>query len=407
MLILHIQKTHKSIDGEVSIFTRSKKSYKLNQKKILLVGMVESSHFQKWLSAVQEEFPDRKIIVFPSDRPRFTGAKLNALTQDKKSTQIFKLFRNSKLNFATYYLFDILFGLRWRAYFLAKVIIKHKPAINHFHEMQHGAYIFNLIVKYRKIPNNSRNIISTWGSDLTLYSWVDKHQIQIKSCFSWSDILTAEKEIEIEDANRLGFNGEFRAPIYITLGERFSYKVEWIKPSLRKLILIKGHQLDTGRALNALFVISKLKNQLKDFEVIVYSAPESVQIQVDILRNKDKIDIRTLAHVSNHEMRSYFQKTRVAVSLAVSDGLSGVLVEAMQAGAFPIQSTNSAADKFITQGENGFIVNPWDLDLLRESLLKGLTDNFLVDSAYEQNKEVLKQEYNYIIGISRMRKLYL
>ena len=37
-----------------------------------------------------------------------------------------------------------------------------------------------------------------------------------------------------------------------------------------------------------------IKNQLKDFEIIVYSAPESVQIQVDILRNKDKIDIKTL-----------------------------------------------------------------------------------------------------------------
>ena len=407
MLILHIQKAYKNIDSEIPNLTRSKKSYKLNQKKILLVGMVESPHFQKWLSAVQEVFPDREVIVFPSDRPRLTRAKMSALKQGKKSTRIFKLFPNGKLNFIFYYLFDILFGLRWRAYFLAKFVIIHKPAINHFHEMQHGAYIYNLIVKYSKIPNNSLNIISTWGSDLTIYSWVDKHQIQIKSCFNWTNILTAEKEIEIEDAKRLGFNGHFRAPIYITLGGSFSNKIECIKPSSRKLILIKGHQLQTGLALNALFIISQLKKHLEDFEIIVYSAPESVQIQVDILRNKYKIDIKTLERVNNHEMYNYFERARVAISLAVSDGLPAVLVEAMQAGAFPIQSTNSAADKFIVHGENGFIVNPWDFNLIRESLLKAITDDSLVDRAYEQNIKVLKQKYNYDIGISRMRELYL
>lgn len=407
MLISHIHRTFKNIDGKIPILTRSKKSSQLNHNKILLVGMAESAHFQKWLLAVQEEFQDRKILIFPSDRPRLTRTKLNALKQGKGSTRIFKLIPNSKLNFVFYYLLDNLFGIRWRAYFLARFIIFHKPAINHFHEMQHGAYIFNLIVNYRKIPNNSLNIISTWGSDLTLYSWADKHQVQIKSCLNWTNILTAEKEVEIEDAKRLGYNREFRAPIYITIGETFSNKIEFIKPSSRKLILIKGHQSDTGLALNALFIISQIKNYLKDFEIIVYSAPECVQIQVDFLRNKDKINIKTIAKVSNYQMRNYFERTRVAISLAVSDGLPGVLVEAMQSGAFPIQSANSAADKLISHGQNGFIVNPWDFNLIRESLLKAITDDSLVDRAYEQNKKVLQREYNYNIGVSRMRELYL
>ena len=97
----------------------------------------------------------------------------------------------------------------------------------------------------------------------------------------------------------------------------------------------------------------------------------------------------------------------MAISLAVSDGLPGVLVEAMQGGAFPIQSTNSAADKFIVHGKNGFIVDPWDFTTIRESLLKAITDDSLVDRAYEQNIKVLQLEYNYKIGISRMRSLYL
>jgi glycosyltransferase involved in cell wall biosynthesis len=407
MLIPHILKTFKNLETNSLSSDRSKKSSRLNKDKILLVGMADSPHFQKWLRILQTEFPEKKFLVFPSDRPRLTKAKLNELKQFKKSIRIFKLFPIEKLNFISYYVLDIVFGHKWRAYFLARFILMHKPAINHFHEMQHGAYIYNLIVNYRKIPNNSRNIISTWGSDLTLYSWVDEHKHQIQSCLSWANILTAEKEIEIQDAKRLGFKSEFRAPIYITCGENFSSKPHFIKPSTRRLILVKGHQLNTGRALNALFAISQMDKELEGFEVIVYSAPESVQIQVDILRNQNKINIKTLDKVSNSEMRSLFQKARVAISLAVSDGLPGVLVEAMQAGALPIQSENSAADKFLVHGKNGFIVNPWDLNLIRESIRKAITDDTLVDLASELNFKVLKQKYNYDDGISKLRALYL
>ena len=407
MLVLHIQKTFKNLESKITVLGRSKKTFKLNKDKILLVGMADSPHFQKWLRATQLEFPKKTVLVFPSDRPHLTREKLNALKQGKKSIRVFRLFPNWYFNFMAYYVLDILFGLRWRAYFLSKFINIHKPAINHFHEMQHGAYIFNLIASYPKISNNSRNIISTWGSDLTLYSWVDKHQAQIQSCFEWADVLTAEKETELEDAKRLGFKGDFKAPIYIHVGDNFFTKPESMKPSLRKLILIKGHQLDTGRALNALFVISQMKNQLKDFEIIVYSAPESVQIQVDFLRNKDKINIKTIEKVSHNEMLKLFQQARVSISLAVSDGLPAALVEAMQFGAFPIQSENSAYKKFLVHGENGFIVNPWDLELIRDSLNKALTDDVLVDHAYEINFKVLNQEYNYNDGIAKLRSLYL
>jgi hypothetical protein len=241
MLSLHIQKNFRNLEANESNLSRSKNSYTLDQKKILLVGMMESPHFQKWLSVMTQEFPDRTILLFPTDRPRFNRSRFSPSRKGKKSIRIFRLLPNRKLNFIAYYCLDVLFGLKWRAYFLAKVTIKHKPSIIHFHEMQHGAYIFNLIADYRKIPNNSRNIVSTWGSDLTLYSWVDKHQSQIKSCFNWIDILTAEKEIELEDAKRLGYKGEFRAPIYITVGQNFSDNLEKVKPSARKCLVSASH----------------------------------------------------------------------------------------------------------------------------------------------------------------------
>ena len=408
MLIFHIINSFNQIKTGKFPLRSSNKTLQLNSDKLLLVGMVDSPHFQKWLTAVQEEFPNKCILVFPSDRPRSNGFKIQKLKQKKQGRlKIFKLFFNLQINFIVFYLLDLAFGLKWRAYILARIIMRHKPSVVHLHEMQHGAYIYNLISNYKKIPTNSRKIISTWGSDLTLYSWIDHHQNQLRACFTWADTLTAERTDELLDAKRLGFEGEFTSPLYITLGKDLPEVSTLTNPSSRKIILIKGHQSDTGRALNALQAISALSRNLAEFEILVYSAPLPVQIQVDLLRNKNKINIKTIARVSNCEMLELFKRARVSISLAVSDGLPAVLVEAMSFGAFPIQSLNSVGSEFLSNHRNGFLVDPWDLDAIRDAILKAVSDDNLVDQAVVLNHRLLREKYSLKEGISKLRQLYL
>jgi glycosyltransferase involved in cell wall biosynthesis len=391
-----------------SIHTGSLKSLKLDLNVMLLVGMADSPHFIKWLTIMEQEFPERKIIIYPSDRPRFKHTKNSLFKKNRnRKLKVFKIIPYNILNFALYFLLDRLVGGRWRSYFLARLIIRNKPGIIHFHEMQHAAYIFNYIVNDNQLHVNSKKIISTWGSDLTLYSWVDEHISQIKLCLSWADILTAEREEEQSDAKRLGFQGDFRAPVYITIGQNVSEIKDQIQPSLRKLILVKGHQSDTGRALNVLQAISQISGQLCDFEILFYSATKSVEAQVKAVRKKHKLNIRVLPKISHDEMLNYFYVARVSISVAVSDGLPGVLVEAMQAGAFPIQSSNSAGKDFITHGENGYLVEPWNIDSIKECILAAINNNTLVDRASDINKQILKDKYSLKEGIQKLRKLYL
>jgi glycosyltransferase involved in cell wall biosynthesis len=378
------------------------------ESKILLVGMLDSPHFQKWLSIVQQEFPSRQLLIFPSDRPRLYLANLKCHKKNFRSkTKIFKILPNIKINFALYYLFDLTIGPKWRSYCLARYIIKYRPEVIHFHEMQHGAYLFNSIANYRKMPKISRKIVSTWGSDLTLYSWVNEHMLQIRSCFTWVDVLTAEKKNELKDASKLGFNGKFIAPVYINLGQMPLKNTKFVNPSERRVILIKGHQSDTGRSLNVLHVLSTISSQLKDFEIIVYSASIPTQIQVDLLRNKNQIDIKIMPKVQHSEMAKAFEKARVSISLAVSDGLPGVLVEAMAAGAFPIQSKNSAGGEFLLSGKSGFLVDPWDLNGIKKAIISAVKNDYLVDSAAEINKKTLGKKYSLNRNKQVLRQLYL
>lgn len=391
-----------------SIHTGSLKSLELDLNLILLVGMADSPHFIKWVTIMEQEFPERKIIIYPSDRPRFKYTK-NSLFKNNsnRKLKVFKILPYNRLNFSLYFLLDMLIGVRWRSYFLAQLIIINKPGIIHFHEMQHAAYIFNYIFNDNKLHVNSKKIISTWGSDLTLYSWVDEHISQIKLCLSWADVLTAERKEEQSDAKRLGFQGDFRAPVYITIGQNVSDIDDQIQPSLRKIILVKGHQSDTGRALNVLQAISLIRGQLCNFEILFYSAPKFVETQIKAVSKKYKLNIRVLPRVSHDEMLRYFSKARVSISVAVSDGLPGVLVEAMQAGAFPIQSSNSAGKDLIVHGENGFLVEPGDIKYISECILAAISNNILVDHASGLNKQILKEKYSLQKGIQKLRKLYL
>jgi glycosyltransferase involved in cell wall biosynthesis len=386
----------------------SLENLELDLNVILLVGMADSPHFVKWLRTLEQEFPERRIIIYPSDRPRFRHPQNSVYKKNRnKKLKVFKIVPYNKMNFVFYYFLDKLIGVRWRSYFLAQLIIENKPAIIHFHEMQHAAYIFNYLVNDKVFRIKSKKIISTWGSDLTLYSWVDEHINQIKLCLSWADILTAEREEEQSDAKRLGFHGDFRAPVYITIGQSPSEIKDQIQPSSRKSILVKGHQSDTGRALNVLQAISQISDQLCDFEILLYSAPKSVQTQVKALRKKHKLNIRVLPRISHDEMLNFFYGARVSISVSVSDGLPGVLVEAMQAGAFPIQSSNSAGKDFIVHGENGFLVEPWDIESIKECILVAINNNILVDHASEMNKQILMKKYSLREGIQKLRKLYL
>jgi glycosyltransferase involved in cell wall biosynthesis len=379
---------------------------RLDERKIIIIGMVESPHFQKWLKAMQNEFPKKKIIVFSSDRPHLDRGKMRTLRGHASLTSIFRLFPSGHLNFVTQYVLDNLLGLQWRAYFLARLIVWHRPAVIHFHEMQHGAYIYNLIANYPRVQDKSRKIISTWGSDLSLYSWVDIHKNQIRTCLNWADVLTAENVFENRFAEQLGFKGSFVAPVYITLGSSRQNLDYFSKPSSRSIILIKGYQDNPGRALNALNVIASLKDEIKQYQVIVYSAAEAVQVQVDVLRNRDQINILALPRIPHEQMKEYFAKARISISLAVSDGLPGALVEAMEMGALPIQSSNSAVGEFLIHGETGFIVDPWDLSGIKDAIKIAITSDSLVDNASITNREILQKKYSLEKGIANLKALY-
>ena len=380
---------------------------KKRERILIAVGMVESSHFQSWIRATISENIFDQIWIVPSDYPvnKLTKNSLGLTKSINCKLKIFCFPVSKKINNALFRLLDLALGRRWRSVIIYRYIRRAKPIILHFHELQHGAYLFNPIAKYFE-DRNFKIICSTWGSDLLFYGELESHKNEIKKVFSWTDLVTAERVDDEKICNQFKYEKKFLAPVYITIGLNVPIDPPSLKTSTRRKIIIKGYQDSHGRALNALAALDLVKTNLNNFEIRIFSASEAVRLQVEFLRSTKLWDIKVINRTSNLEIKKHFSESRIYIGLAISDGLSTSMVEAMANGAFPIQSVNSAVKIFIDEGVSGFAVNPWDLFEVARDIDAALVDDALVDKASRLNIETLEKKYNYADGVTLLKKIY-
>lgn len=378
------------------------------QNRLILVGMIDSPHFKKWISAAIIAKSFDTIIVIPSDYPlgRLDFKSLNLPERGFCKLHVFSFPIFGKFNKYLFHAMDKFFGLNWRALALFISIKIFHPRIVHFHELQHGGYIYNSKIFKSASKRNYKVICSSWGSDLILYGKLASHELALNQLLSNTDVLTAERKLEIEIARKLNYSNLFLAPVYNTVGAKVVSNISLSKPSNRKMILIKGYQDYHGRALNVLAALNLIAEHLVGYKIRVFSASTAVQLQVDYLQNNSSLDIEIIKHTSNEEIKNYFSLSRVYIGLAISDGLSTSMVEAMEQGAFPIQSENSAASSFIKNGITGYIVDPWDIIRVSKCIEQAVKDDQMVDAAVAENTKILAVKYNYESGLSLIKELY-
>ena len=364
--------------------------------------MTDSPHLKKWLDAVIELMIIEKILIFPS-----TGYEKYSKARHSKSTTRVKMvtpFTSTLFGRGCSFVLDKIFGPSWRKILLNFAIFTTRPEVIHIHEMQHGGYIFQR--RTSRFYPIKKVICSSWGSDLILYGKLPSHRDKLTKLLSNVDYLSTERIEELGIAANLGFKGTFISPVYTAIGvEGNPGEIE--SPSSRKIILVKGYQDNHGRALNALRALELVQSDLKSFKIRVVSASPAVEIEVERIRLENGWDVKCVPRQSQEEIHNLLSQSRIYLGLSISDGLSTMMVEAMQFGAFPIQSVNSGAPTFLVHGISGFMVDPWDLRAISQSIDKAITDDELVDSAVAVNRAQLKSKFDLGHGLEVLRNLYL
>ena len=366
----------------------------MQRKTVVLVCMVDSIHVARWIA--QFDPTEVKFILFPSGPNRRLHPKiLEMIAKGKKFDNQIKIVPfGGKLSLPLWAL-DRFFGDRIRGLLLRRMLKKALPDFIHALELQHAGY-----VTLRALEDKSVTIpfiATNYGSDIYWFQQFPKHKAKIQAILDRADLYSAECQRDYLLAKNFGFDG-VDLPLGPNAGgvELARGGLEFQAPSKRKTIAIKGYHGWVGRALVALDAVESLQHYLRNYEIVVYSA--NLKVARRALQIRRRLGLRISVHkknsLSHQDVLKIFGKARLYVGLSLSDGISTSLLEAMSMGAFPIQTSTSCADEWISPGRSGVLIRHLDAEEVARAMKLALEDDSLVDRAVEVNKEAIRSKAN-------------
>jgi glycosyltransferase involved in cell wall biosynthesis len=296
-------------------------------------------------------------------------------------------------------------GLRWpRDKQLTNLIRKIKPDCIHSFETQHGGYLVNNVKQHFQ-GEFPFWIHSNWGIDLHYFGRMAGHLALIQKTLDSLDVLIVEGQRDAQLARDLGYKGE--SYIFPSVGGGFRHPgIGWLPPSQRRMILVKGTQDVVRRGLVAIRALARCKDVLEGYELALYSSNEETRAAAQLFKYETGLEFKIIGHVSQQEMMVLNSRSRVNISVNMSDGVPNAMLEAMSMGCFPIQSWTSMADEWIINGRTGMLVPPEDPEVIEQAIRLSLADDQMVDSAAIVNSEKIRNELDYEEMRSRVLRFY-
>ncbi len=273
---------------------------------------------------------------------------------------------------------------------LEKQIQKIRPDVVHSFVMYLGGVpALPVMKKYPRI----KWIYSAWGSDMFFYQKKAEYLADMKKTLPYINYMFADCHRDYSIAKEHGFKGKLLG-VYPGGGgfdfESFDRLIR--NQENRNIILIKGYQGLHGKSISVLKAILNLKNNLKDYRIIIFgSAPEVFKfVEGSSLREFKNLEI--YGKLPYYNLMKLMGQSFIYIGNSSSDGMPNTLLEAIIMGAFPIQSNpGGATAEIIKDGKNGLLIeNPKDSNAISEILLKAINSPELRKSAMFYNNTFLK-----------------
>jgi glycosyltransferase involved in cell wall biosynthesis len=294
---------------------------------------------------------------------------------------------------------------------LQKVINSLQPDLIHALEFQHSAYLLNSMRK--KIIGHKLSCkvaISNWGSDIEFFKNDYRHVELIAEVLSKVDYLFVECD---RDAGYAVNNFRYQGVIFKVINsvgidfDTLPNIGESINNSDRRIIMVKGYESVFGRASLAFQALEDCANSLriKNYRVLSYSTTEKSREIISKINKKGLINIEILPRLANLELLQLFAKTQIYIGVGISDGISISSIEAMAAGAIPIQTDTSCCNEWFIDGLGGFII-PASAEHVKRSVLKIIEGDFDGDGAATINYNKVFSDANYQINSKNILNCY-
>ncbi|SCM83628.1 hypothetical protein KL86SPO_70486 [uncultured Sporomusa sp.] len=377
-----------------------------NQKsKILLIAMGNSIHTVRWVSLFSEL--DCEVHLFSSFTVPFAAydtkyaSNVKLYNFDPQAKKYFKAwFRNPFKYIKTALRFNVdalKIALapavkEYEVSQLAKLINENDFALIHTLHTQTSAALLDATLPYLK-KERPKWVNTVWGSDLYLHQWITSSRIQLVNLLPKIDFYWGEGRRDYDLAKELGFKGAFLPPIPAFGG--FDMKqveaIDYVPPSKRKRILVKGYQNVVGRADVAFYALELCADLLHGYEIDLFSYENVIVPTIaEIFSERYGVKVNCISGVPYETILKMHASSRCCLALSTSDGLPAAFIESMACGEFPIQSNTSMGHEWAEDGKTALFVPPEDAVAVAQAIRKVLTDDELVDRAGEINRKTVR-----------------
>lgn len=388
--------------------------------KILIVAMSNSIHTARWIAQIADQGWD--IHLFPSIdvatvHPECKNLKvylpIYGKQQCSNSVKIigFPVINNKIANGLTFIIKSTRFYKKYQLKRLIRLIKKIKPDIIQSIEIQHAGYL-SLEAKKILKDNFPPWIVTNWGSDIYLFGRLSEHEPKIREVLALCDYYSSECQRDVSLAKAYGFKGTI-LPVFPNTGgfdlELVTSLRQTCLVSERRIIMLKGYQGWSGRALVGLRALERCAELLQGYQIVLYSVHDSLEVKIaaELLAKSTGIPIKFIPDNTSHkEILRLHGQARISIGLGISDAISTSLLEAITMGSFPIQSYTACAYEWIEDGKTGILVPPDDPEIVELAIRRALTDDVLVNQAAENNFRTATERINHLILKQKTIEMY-
>lgn len=305
-------------------------------KRILVIGMVDSVHFSKWLESTKGM--QYQFVICPSGPNRKITATIQKLIEQKNSNyELSGVFSKTSL---VVWVLDKFFLSFFRSLMIRYLLKTKNIYAIHFHEMQSGGY--PLLRVPSKVLSGYPIFYTPYGSDIYWFERFPKHRKRIQDLLKLVSGIFPECDRDRVLAKNNGFEGTF----FEKMPASGTYSLRGINGqdfSKRRKIVVKGYGGKWGRANLVLDQLAKMEDELAGYEIHITSATKDVVKTARRYSASTNLDfiVHPKFSLGQEEILKLLSESKAHIALSVSDGFPASLFEAAYCGTIPIQSDSA------------------------------------------------------------------
>ncbi|MBD3638449.1 MAG: glycosyltransferase family 4 protein [Crocinitomicaceae bacterium] len=337
-----------------------------SEKKLLLIGPSTGAvHLENYYNLIRDYFDDILVITTdPIDYCKYEVISFSFRSPLKIRSQI-KQFR--------------------------EVMDRFDPSVIHVHQANTGGYLAAKANK-RKYPM----IVTCWGSDvLVLPNQGILKRMVVKGALKNADFITADAQYMAQAIRELGIKNEVvLANFGINLREDLDLNKE-------KIIYSNRLHKELYNIDEIIKGFSEFVKEFKDWKLIVGAkGPNTTELENLANELLPENTYEFIGFVDQEENNRQYARAQIWVSIPDSDGTAISLLEAMGYGCIPVVSDLPANKEWITDGENGIIMD----DNLKNAIKKAVQLN--QDAVARQNKKLILEKGTKEVNKSIFEQIY-